>query len=106
VDLKNKVVPIRWELSASVPFSQPKKSTLLLVVTMANEYRIRPDGPQFLIIDQTGETFGAYKSEREAKNQIDVCMRDDLRWDSARLLVKISVDSLVKMRNVDSNTAH
>jgi hypothetical protein len=89
-----------------VPFSPAEKSTLLAVVTMANVYRIRPDGPQFLIIDQNGETVGAYKTEQEAKNGIDVCMSDDLMWDSARLLVKTSIDSFMKMRNVDSWTAH
>jgi hypothetical protein len=88
-----------------VPFSSAEKSTLLAVVTMANEYRIRPDGPQFLIIDQNGETVGAYKTEREAKNGIDVFLSDDIMWESARLLVKNSVDEFMKMRNVDSRTA-
>ena len=72
---------------------------------MANEYRIKPEGPQLLIIDQTGEMVGVFKTEREAKSEIDVCMSDDLMWDSARQLVKISVDSFMKMRNVDSRTA-
>jgi hypothetical protein len=89
-----------------VLFSSAEKRTVKLVVTMANEYRIKPDGPQFLIIDQAGETVGAYKTEREAKNEIDVCMSDDQMWESARLLVKNSVDSFMKMRNVDSRTAH
>jgi hypothetical protein len=88
-----------------VRFSPAEKSKLLLVVTMANEYRIKLDGPQFLIIDRTGETVGVYKTEREAKNEIDVCMSDDVMWDSARLLVKNSVHSLMKMCNVDSRTA-
>jgi hypothetical protein len=71
-----------------VPFSPAEKSTLLAVVTMANEYRIKPDGPQFLIIDQTGKTVGVYKTEREAKDGIAVCMSDDAMWDSARLLAE------------------
>ena len=73
---------------------------------MANEYRIKPDGPQFLIIDQTGETVGMYKTEAEAKSEIDICITEDVMWDLARMLVKISVDSFMKMRNVDSRTAH
>ena len=73
---------------------------------MANEYRITPHGPQFLIIDQTGETVGVYKTEREAKDEIDLCISDDVMWKSARLPVKMSVDSFMKMRNVDSRTAH
>jgi hypothetical protein len=94
-------------LYGSVLFSPvQKKSTLLLVVTMANEYRIKPNGLRFLIIDQTGETVGVYKTEREAKSEIVICVRNDKMWDSARLLVQISVDSLMKMRNVDSRTAH
>jgi hypothetical protein len=85
--------------------SQTKKRTLPLVVTMAN-HRIKPSGPRFLIIDQTGETVGVCKTEREAKSEIDVCKINDAMWDSARLLVKISVESLMKMRNVDSRATH
>jgi len=72
---------------------------------MANLYRIRPDGQRFLIIDQAGERVGAYMTEREAKHQIHVCLGDDIMWESARLLVKNSVDEFMKMRNVDSRTA-
>jgi hypothetical protein len=88
-----------------VQFSPAEKSILLTVVTMANEYRIRPDGLQFLVIDQAGERVGAYRTEREAKHQIDVCLSEDIMLESARLLVKNSVDSFMKMRNVDSRTA-
>jgi hypothetical protein len=89
-----------------VQFFPAEESTLLLVVVaMANEYRIMPEGPQFLIIDQTGETVGVYKTERQAKDGIAACMSDDAMWDSARLLVKNSVDSFMKLQNVDSRTA-
>jgi hypothetical protein len=94
-----------FHLSASVPLSPAEKITVLVVVTMANEYRMRPDGPHFLIIDHAGERVGAYRTEREAKHEMDVCLSDDIMWESARLLVRNSVDAFMKMRNVDSRTA-
>jgi hypothetical protein len=39
-----------------------------------------------------------YKTERQAKDGIAVCMSDDAMWDSARLLVKNSVDSFMKLQ--------
>jgi hypothetical protein len=78
---------------------------LLLVVNMVNEYRIKPDGPQFLVIDQTGETVGAYKTEREAQYEIDVCTSDDKMWESARLLVRIAVAAHMKKHGVGIRTA-
>jgi hypothetical protein len=70
----------KFDLSATVPSWAAGNYTLPLVVTMANEYRIRPHGPQFLIIDQTGETVGVHKTEREAKSEIDAYLRDDVMW--------------------------
>jgi hypothetical protein len=78
---------------------------LLSVVNMANAYRIKPDGPQFLIIDQTGETVGAYKTEQEAEYEIDVCMSEDAMWESAKLLVKIAIAAHMKKHGVGSKTA-
>jgi hypothetical protein len=72
---------------------------------MADEYRIRPVGAKFEIIDQAGDTVGTYKSKRKAKQQVDICLTNDLMWQSARMLVKISVNAFMNMRNVDNRTA-
>jgi len=72
---------------------------------MADEYRIRPVGAKFEIIDQAGETVGTYKSKRKAMQQVDACVANDLMWQSARMLVKISVNTFMNMRNVDRRTA-
>jgi hypothetical protein len=72
---------------------------------MADEYRIRPVGTKFEIIDQAGDTVGTYKSKRKAKQQVDVCVTNDLMWQSARMLIKISINAFMKMRNVDNRTA-
>jgi hypothetical protein len=73
---------------------------------MADEYHIRQVGIHFEIIDRDGERIGACRTEREAKLQIEVCMNDDVMWESAKELIKISVESFMKTRNVDSRTAH
>jgi hypothetical protein len=72
---------------------------------MADEYRIRPVGAKFEIIDHAGDTVGTYNTRRKAKQQLDTCVTNDLMWESARMLVKISVNAFMNMRNVDSRTA-
>jgi hypothetical protein len=72
---------------------------------MADEYRIRPVGARFEIIDHAGERVGTYSTRRKALEEIDVCVSNDLMWESARMLVKISVNAFMNMRDVDSRTA-
>lgn len=72
---------------------------------MADEYRIRPVGSQFEIIDDAGERVAAFNTEREAEHEINVLVSDDVMWDSARLLVEVAVNALMNMRHVDSGTA-
>jgi hypothetical protein len=78
---------------------------LLREVVMADEYRIRPVGSQFEIIDDAGERVAAFKTEREAEHEIDVLVSDDAMWESARLLVRVAVNALMNMRHVDNRTA-
>jgi hypothetical protein len=78
---------------------------LLREVVMDDEYRIRPVGSQFEIIDDVGERVAAFKTEREAEHEIDVLVSDDAMWESARLLVRVAVNALMNMRHVDSRTA-
>jgi hypothetical protein len=72
---------------------------------MADEYRIRPVGSQFEIIDDAGERVAAFKTEREAEHEIDVFVSDDVMWKSARLLVQAAISAFMNMRHVDSRTA-
>jgi hypothetical protein len=74
-------------------------------VAMADEYRIRLVGSQFEIIDDAGDRVGAFRTEREAKHEIDVLVSDDAMWKSARLLVQAAVSAFMNMRHVDSRTA-
>jgi hypothetical protein len=76
-----------------------------LEVVMAAEYRIRPVGAKLQIIDQAGETVGTYKSKRKAKQQTDAFVASDLMWQSARMLVRISVNTFMNLRRVDRRTA-
>jgi hypothetical protein len=70
---------------------------------VADEYRIRPVGAKFEIIDQAGNRIGMCNTRRKAKKEIAVCASNELMW-SARMLVKISVNAFMNMRNVDSRT--
>jgi hypothetical protein len=72
---------------------------------MADEYRIRPVGSQFEIIDDAGDRVGAFQTEREAKHEVDVFVSEDVMWKSARLLVRAAVSAFMNMRHVDSRTA-
>jgi hypothetical protein len=72
---------------------------------MGNEYRIMPDGRRFEILDLAGERIGMYETKRKASQAINVCKANDILWDSARLLVRIAVNALMKMRGIDYRTA-
>jgi hypothetical protein len=93
-------------MSANALSSLAEKSTLPLVVTMADEYRIRPDGPQFEIIDGAGETVGVCKTMRKAEHEITLCKKEDVMWESAKLLIEKAVKAYMKKHGVNSRTAH
>ena len=51
---------------------QPKRVDLLLEVVMA-DYRIRPVGEHFEVIDSAADRVRVCDTEREAKQEIDIC---------------------------------
>jgi AmiR/NasT family two-component response regulator len=73
---------------------------------MANKYRMTPHGSAFIVNHMAGNTIGAYKTKREAKQNIEDCKRDDLMLESARDLVGKATDALMRMRHIDRQEAH
>ena len=55
---------------------------------MADKYRIAHDGSDFVVNYEAGGTVGVYETEQEAKQEIEVCERDDFMLQTARSLVK------------------
>src|ERR1700758_3883909 len=74
--------------------------------TMADEYRMKIHGSEFIVNHNAGGTVGVYKTEREARQGIEDCRRDDLMLKNARALVKKAVNALMRAQHINRETAH
>jgi hypothetical protein len=73
---------------------------------MDNEYQIEPFGKKFRVIDPEGEYLvDVFPSEAAAKLEIEGCKKEDVLWQSARLLVAKAKTTLMTKHDVDSNIA-
>ena len=73
---------------------------------MANKYCMTPHGSAFIVNHKAGNTIGAYKTKREARQNIEDCKRDDLTLEIARDLVEKATDALMRVRQIDRQEAH
>ena len=73
---------------------------------MADKYRITHDGSDFIVNYEAGGTVGAYETEQEAKQEIEVCERDDFMLQTARSLVNAAIHAYMRMHNIDHRAAH
>jgi hypothetical protein len=73
--------------------------------TMTTEYRIEPDGAEFILIDNEGETVGVYPAIEAAKQVIERCKKDDAMWETAKLLLDTAIKANMQMHGVDRETA-
>jgi hypothetical protein len=74
--------------------------------TMADKYQIAHDGSDFIVNYEAGGTVGVYETEQEAKQEIEVCERDDFRLQTAKSLVKAAVEAHMWLHNIDRQAAH
>jgi hypothetical protein len=74
--------------------------------TMADVYRMKPHGSEFIINHAAGGTVGVYKTETEARQGIEDCRRDDLMLKAARALVEKAVSELMRAQHINRETAH
>ncbi len=73
---------------------------------MDTEYRIEPAGSAFIVIDPWGERLvDTYSTEDAAKHDIERCKREDDMYETAQLLVDISVKTHMQRFAVDRKTA-
>jgi hypothetical protein len=77
-----------------------------LRVTMADVYRMKNHGSEFIINHNAGGTVGVYKTEREARQGMEDCRRDDLILKVARALVEKAVSALMRAQHINRETAH
>jgi hypothetical protein len=73
---------------------------------MADKYRIAHDGSDFIVNYEAGGTVGMYKTEQEAKQEIEVCERDDFMLQTAKSLVIAAVEAHMWLHNIDRQAAH
>jgi hypothetical protein len=73
---------------------------------MADEYRMKTHGSEFIINHNAGGTVGVYKTETEARQGMEDCRRDDLMLKAARALVKKAVSALMRAQHINRETAH
>jgi hypothetical protein len=73
---------------------------------MADKYCMTPHGSKFIVNHKAGNTIGAYKTKREAKQNIKDCQRDDLMLEAARDLLEKATDALMRVRHIDRREAH
>jgi hypothetical protein len=73
---------------------------------MDTEYRIESIGSEFKVLDPLGEYLvQTFPTEEAAQHAIEECKKEDELWETAKLLVEISKTTLMKMHNVDHETA-
>jgi len=73
---------------------------------MNEKYRIATLGSDFTVNHRDGGTVGVYKNETEARQMLESCEQDDSMLEIAHGLVKQAVEDLMRMRQIDHQTAH
>jgi hypothetical protein len=70
-----------------------------------SEYRVETHGTEFVVIDHTGVAIGVYPTEDAAKQDIERCQREDVMWESAKLLVDRAIKVHMQIHDVNRETA-
>jgi hypothetical protein len=73
---------------------------------MADNYRIRRNGSEFMVSDDCGTTVGVYGTKQEAQQIIEVCEHDDFMFKTAKGFVQKAVYAFMRKHRVDRRTAH
>jgi hypothetical protein len=73
---------------------------------MDTEYRIESTGNEFRVLDPLGEYLvQTFQTEDEAKVAIAECVKEDAMLETAKILVEMAANALMKLHNVDADTA-
>jgi hypothetical protein len=72
---------------------------------MLSKYRIEPGEQGYVVIDTENGMVGAFKTRQEAEAEIRRCQQEDAVWETSKLLVGMSINTLMQMHEVDRETA-
>jgi hypothetical protein len=74
--------------------------------SIAAGYRMKIRGSEFIINHHSAGTVGVYKTEREARQGMEDCRRDDLTLKAAKVLLEKAVNSLMRAHHIEREAAH
>ena len=72
---------------------------------MRHEYRIEHIDQGFAVYDRWGVRIDVYKTEDDARKEVDEWKHEDDMRETAKHLVDIAVKTLMRVHNADSATA-
>jgi hypothetical protein len=73
---------------------------------ISNEYRIKPAGAAFIVIDPWGERLvDDFATKEAAQKDIERCKREDAMYETAKQLVDIAIKAHAKKFGIDRKTA-
>jgi hypothetical protein len=76
------------------------------VTTVSTKYCIEPAGNQFIVIDPWSEQLvHTYPTEDAARQDSELCMKEDAMWETAKLLVDAAIKVRMEIHGVDRGTA-
>jgi hypothetical protein len=108
--LRKPALEVRWRTVAAYSYFELRFILLTDYIwisryTMADTYRMTVHGAEFIIGHDDGGTVEVYKTEKEARQGIVKCQRDDLMLKTARALVKKAVNALMRAHQIDRRAA-
>ena len=68
-------------------------------------YRIEPAGEQFTVIDSDGNVVDILPNKEAAEAEIEHCLREDVVWESAKLLFDTVIRAHMELRALDRETS-
>ena len=72
---------------------------------MLSKYRTEPGEQGYVVIDTENGKIGIFKTRQEAETAIRRRQKSDEVWETSKLLVGMSVNTLMQMHEVDRETA-
>jgi hypothetical protein len=72
---------------------------------MRSKYRIELGGHGYVVMDAENGTVGNYETRQEAQQGIQRCQKEDAIWETSKLLIDMSIKTLMQIHEVDRDTA-
>lgn len=75
------------------------------VFTAMKTYRIEPTGEQFSVIDSHGNVVDILPTRQAAEAEIHRCLKEDVVWESAKLLFGTAIRAHMELHALDRETS-